>query len=113
MANKTNPATVTLKIIVKLAENAQLTQKEIYAVGNVAKLGAWDLDKAISLKYIKSLGGYSVSRKFNVGTEIEFKLLNAKSWNNVEKGMFNEEIKNHNVIVNEDTTIVIDVYHWN
>lgn len=113
MATKTNVETATLKIVVKLAENAQLDQKEIYAVGNVAKFGEWDLDKAVTLKYVKSLGGYSVSRKLNVGTEVEFKLLNAKSWNNVEKGMFTEEIKNHNVTVNEDTTLVIDVYHWN
>ena len=104
---------VTLKIIVKLADNAKLDQNEIYAVGNIAKFGEWDLEKAVTLKYVKSVGGYSVSRKVAVGTNVEFKLLNAKSWNNVEKGIFTEEIKNHTVTVNEDTTLVIDVYHWN
>ena len=44
---------------------------------------------------------------------VKFKLLNSKSWNNVEKGIFTEEIKNHNVVVNENTTVDIDVYHWN
>lgn len=108
-----NTNTATLKIIVKLGENAQLNQDEIFAIGNVDKLGNWEVENAVSLKYTKSLGGYSLRRTFNIGTEVEFKLLNAKSWNNVEKGIFTEEIKNHTVTVNEDTTLVIDVYHWN
>ena len=113
MACKTNTTGATLKIVVRLADDAKLDQNEIYLVGNVNKFGSWDLEKAVTLKYVKSLGAYSVSRKFDLGTEVEFKLLNSKSWNNVEKGIFTEEIKNHNVTVNEDTTVVIDVYHWN
>ena len=114
MANtKVNNA--TLKIVVKLADNAQLNQNEIYAVGNIAKLGNWDVENAVTLKYVKSLFyiAYAVRRSIPVGTNVEFKLLNAKSWNNVEKGIFTEEIRNHNVTVNEKTTVVIDVYHWN
>lgn len=110
MANTNN---VTLKIVVKLGDNAQLNQNEIYAVGNIEKLGNWDVENAITLKYVKSLNAYTVRRSIPVGTNVEFKLLNSKSWNNVEKGIFTEEIKNHNVVVNEDTTVVIDVYHWN
>ena len=112
MAN-TNVNNATLKIVVRLAENAQLNQNEIYAVGNIAKLGHWDVENAVTLKYVKSLNAYSVRRTIPVGTTVEFKLLNSKSWNNVEKGIFTEEIRNHNVTVNEDTTVVIDVYHWN
>ena len=104
MANTNN---VTLKIVVKLGDNAQLNQNEIYAVGN------WDVENAVTLKYVKSLNAYTLRRSIPVGTNVEFKLLNSKSWNNVEKGIFTEEIKNHNVVVNEDTTVVIDVYHWN
>ena len=56
MAN-TNVNNATLKIVVRLAENAQLNQNEIYAVGNIAKLGNWDVENAVTLKYVKSLNG--------------------------------------------------------
>ena len=111
--SNSNVETAMLKIVVKLADNAKLDQNELYVVGNHDKLGNWDVEKAIKLRYVKSQNAYSAFRRFPLGTNVEFKVLNAKSWNNVEKGIFTEEIRNHNITFNEKTLVVIDVYHWN
>ena len=103
--------TYTLSINVKPVGGAAFAE-EIYVVGNIQKLGEWEPKKA---KALKTADGdkYTVNvTGLSMGTEVEFKVLCAKSWDKVEKGANFEEIQNHVVTVNGKTVVDVEVYNW-
>lgn len=73
--------------------------KELYLVGSDFKLGAWDETKALKLEFVPEKNVFYASKMFPVGTTVEYKILAGKSWDNVEKGYYGEEIANRCFIV--------------
>ena len=79
-------AKVTVKFVVKA------NTKKAYIVGNQANLGAWDPSKAVALTLED--GVFTASKQFEANDFVEFKVLAAKTFDAVEKGVNGEEIAN-------------------
>ena len=101
-----------VKIIVDI--KAFYKPETIYLVGDIAKLGNWNLKKAVAVK--KNEKGEYVRLFKDVNVEgFEFKILHSPDWCSVEKGIFAEEIENHYVAVSttqKTTNVTITVYNW-
>lgn len=95
-------AQVTVTIRVKA--NAE----KIYIVGSTKNLGEWNPKSAVELK------DGAVSKKFDEGTKVEYKVLSAKTWDAVEKGINGEELENHSFVASKDVkNIEIVVENFN
>lgn len=68
--------------------------EEVYLVGNTKNLGAWDTLKASKMKKVGE-NTFVLRKRFELCTEVEYKVVAAKTWENVEKGIFTEEVENH------------------
>lgn len=83
--------------------------KDVYIVGSIPSLGAWNPAKAVKLDYNEETGFFTLSKLLPVGELIEFKVLASKSWDNVEKGWYQEEVENHIFTPSKGLVIVIEV----
>lgn len=86
--------------------------KEVYVCGSTKALGAWDPKHAIKLEQI-SATTFSVSKLMATGEVVEFKVLSGKSWDNVEKGSYGEEIQNHLLTPSKGLVEVVVVSKFN
>ena len=64
-------------------------------VGNTKNLGFWDVKKSTKMKRLED-GTFKAMKRFFINDKIEYKVIANKSWDNVEKGIFAEDIQNHN-----------------
>lgn len=103
MAEKTVKQ-VTVKFVVE-----SKVAGDLYIVGSTKNLGAWVVSKAAALK---ADGMYTVSKKFNEGEEVEFKVVKDKTFDQVELGMFNEEIVNHSFVASKGLVVELVVYNF-
>ena len=94
-------ANVTVKI--KVASSA----KKTYVVGSTKNLGEWDPKKAVEV-----VDGV-VSKQFPAGDVVEFKVLSAKNWANVEKGANGEEVANHSFVANKGLVVEVAIDKFN
>lgn len=86
----TKAAAAQVTVTIKVEANAE----KVFVVGNTANLGAWDAKKAVELKAVEA-GKFEVSKKFDADAVVEFKVLAAKNWDAVEKGIWGEDLANH------------------
>ncbi|MCR5350607.1 MAG: hypothetical protein K6E20_06425 [Acholeplasmatales bacterium] len=93
-------AQVTVKFNVKA--NCQ----KAYICGSTSNLGAWDAKKAVEVK------DGSVSKKFEEGTVVEFKVLAGKCWCKVEKGLNGEELANHSFVATKGQVVEVEVSNF-
>lgn len=91
----------------KLRYCAQYKADELYIVTNYAN---WDLSKAIKMKKISDNEFVGVDF-YPKGTKLEFKICREKNWENVEKGIWKEEIVNHHYLIVDDDLEVEDLIH--
>lgn len=101
---------VDIDLQVYLGENARWADK-IYVVGNVQELGGWNIVKAKPLR--EANGKYVFHFNVEPNTNVEFKVCKGKSWNEVEKGIFGEEICNHSIFATSNQNYNLEVYNWN
>ena len=80
-----------VKFFVKTNENVE----DIYLVGNTKNFGFWDTKKATKMKKLED-GTFKALKRFLINEKVEYKVVINKNWNNVEKGIFNEDVQNHN-----------------
>ena len=106
-AKTDNTCAVTFTAVLNRADLAD----KLYICGNDAKLGGWNAEKAVALTK-KGEGTFSKSIKLEKGSKIEFKILKAKCWDSVEKGMFGEEIVNHTVVADDKAEKQVVVYNF-
>lgn len=98
---------VCVKFVVKTNSS-----NKVLIVGNVPQLGSWDPAKAVELKN-EGDGVFTISKKMATGQLVEFKILCDKSWDKVEKGAYNEEIKNHILTPSDGLVVELDVARFN
>lgn len=84
----------------------------IYICGNIPQLGSWDAKKAVALKKNEN-GSYSVTKMLPENQMIEFKFLEKKDWATVEKGWYDEEIKNHILFLPTEEPQIFEVAKFN
>ncbi len=98
---------VCVKFVIKT--NAS---NKVLIVGNIPALGGWDPSKAVELKN-EGDSTFTVSKKMATGQMVEFKVLCDKSWEKVEKGAYNEEIKNHIITPYDGLVVELEVARFN
>lgn len=120
MATKTTKTTKTEKVAVAKAsvkfevevmDYLPKDMEEIYVVGNSTKLGAWNPAKAYALKK-NAKGLYTGTKSFELGENLEFKIIRTKDWNHVQLGTICEEVENIKVTALEKTVTKAVVYNW-
>lgn len=97
---------------VKFLIDANSDTEELYLVGNVKQLGAWDLSKAVKLTLCHECGKYTVTKMLPAGEVVEFKVVKTQDWNSVEKGIWCEDIQNHSFIVEKGLKVEIVCHHF-
>ncbi|MDE6661243.1 MAG: hypothetical protein K2J93_05430, partial [Anaeroplasmataceae bacterium] len=85
---------------------AQGKANKLYIVTNQT---GWNVDKAIPM--LRNIdGSFSAVAEFPKGTHLEFKICKNANWNDVEKGIWKEEIVNHYYYLDHDM-VVEDLIH--
>ena len=72
----------------------------------------WDLTQAVKMKKHPD-GTFTASMSFPKNTLLEFKICRSQNWSDVEKGIWKEEIVNHNyVVVDKDLEVEDLIYNF-
>lgn len=98
------------KVEFKVSVNAECS--EVYLVGSVLSLGQWNPKKAVKLEYCEACNKYTVSKLLPAGETVEFRLLAAKSWDAVEKGVWGEEVENHVIVPQKGLIVEVEVSNF-
>lgn len=95
--------TFTAKLLYCATNQAQ----ELFIITNYYN---WDLAKAVKMEKIddNTFQGFDF---YPEGTKLEFKICRATNWENVEKGIWKEEIVNHHYIIVDNDLEVEDLIH--
>jgi hypothetical protein len=85
---------------------------KIYMCGNLPSLGDWNPKFAVELKR-NDKGLYQVTKMLPENQIIEFKFMEEKDWETVEKGEYDEEVKNHILVLPTDEETIYYVAKFN
>lgn len=85
---------------------------KLFIVGSTNNLGAWDAKKAVELEYCEKCGAFYTDKMLPAGEVVEFKVLTAKDWANVEKGAYGEEVANHSFVAAKGLEVVVEVNNF-
>ena len=96
------------KVVIKVVAPAE----ELYLVGSTKNLGAWDAAKAIKLEFCAECNAYHTTKMLPAGEVVEFKVLSAKDWANVEKGVYGEEVANHSFVAEKGLVVEVSVSNF-
>lgn len=99
--------------------NVNFTAKLLYEATNQAEdlfiitsYSNWDLQQAVKM-HKNADSSFTASMTFPKNTLLEFKICRSQNWNDVEKGIWKEEIVNHNyVIVDKDLEVEDLIYNF-
>ncbi|MGN1295635.1 MAG: CBM20 domain-containing protein [Bacilli bacterium] len=80
---------------------------DLYILNNVDN---WDFAKAVKMTKVDD-NTFTAFNFFKDGTKLEFKICRKQDWENVEKGIWKEEIVNHHYLVVNNDLEVEDLIH--
>lgn len=92
---------VVVKFCAKTLYAAEDQAEQLFIITNT---NDWKVEKGIPMKKAKD-GSFTATAEFPKHTHLEFKICKAKSWNDVEKGIWKEELINHYYYLEEDIEI--------
>ena len=95
MATKTTTKAATAQVTVTIKVAADV--EKVYVVGNTVALKATEAGK------------FEVAKKFDANSTVEFKVLSAKDWEAVEKGMWGEDLANHAFTASKGLVVEVGV----
>lgn len=98
----------TCKVTIKVTANVE----KLFIVGSTKNLGAWDAKKAVELELCAECGAFVTTKQFDVDSVVEFKVLAAKDWAAVEKGMWGEELENHTFTAAKGEVVEVGVSNF-
>lgn len=101
------------KVRVKICVAPKTNCEELYIVGSTSSLGYWDVKKATKLKYCEECRKFVVSKVLPVDETVEYKFITAKNWNNVEKGIWKEEISNRTLVPVKGLKLDLTIENFN
>lgn len=93
------------KVMIKVNANVE----ELYLVGS---FNDWDVKKADKLTKCAECGAFVANKMVEAGSTVEFKVLTAKDWANVEKGANGEEVQNHSFVAAKGLTVEVTVNNF-
>ena len=112
--NKTKNTTkpVAKCCFVNITVNTKNPIEEVYLIGNTKNLGAWETKKAVKMNKIND-NTFTLRKRFYLNTEVEYKVVASKTWGNVEKGIFAEDVENHHFVAEKGHFEDIFVHSFN
>lgn len=101
--------TYNVNFTAKLLYEATNAAEELYIITSHSN---WDLKQAVKMKKHAD-GTFTASMSFPKNTLLEFKICRSQNWTDVEKGIWKEEIVNHNyVVVDKDLEVEDLIYNF-
>ena len=101
--------TFTVNFTAKLLYEATNAAEELYIITSYTE---WDVNQAVKMEKHPD-GSFTASMTFPKNTILEFKICKSKNWSDVEKGIWKEEIVNHNyVVVDKDLDVEDLIYNF-
>ena len=98
--------TYNVHLVCKLMYRAKNNASDLYIITNTNN---WDFNKAYKMTKV-SENEFVLDVRFDAGTNLEFKVSKSLDFTGVEKGIWNEEVKNHKYVVDKDL-VVEDLIH--
>ena len=95
------------KVRVRISVAPKVACDNLYIVGSTHNLGEWDPNRATQLKYNEERNCYVCTKFLPVDEVVEYKFITMKDWMGVEKGIWNEEISNRQVVATKG--LVLDL----
>lgn len=96
-------------IVARLAYEAKGAANQLYVITNY---NHWNFNEAVMMKKNPD-DTFEVTLFFPKGTNLEFKICRSSNWENVEKGIWKEEIVNHQyVVVDKDLEVEDVIYNF-
>ena len=80
---------------------------QLYLCGEPHNAGNWDAALAKPMKWTDK--GWRAIKILPVGEVFEFKILRSRSWQDVEKGIWGEEIANHAIVAQKGLVVEMDI----
>ena len=101
--------TYNVNFTAKLLYEATNAAEELYIITSHSN---WDLKQAVKMKKHAD-GTFTASMSYPKNTLLEFKICRSQNWTDVEKGIWKEEIVNHNyVVVDKDLEVEDLIYNF-
>ena len=101
------------RVRVKICVAPKTNCEELYIVGSTSSLGYWDVKKATKLTYCEECQKFVVTKFLPAEEVVEFKFITAKDWNNVEKGIWREEISNRTIVPTKGLKLELTIETFN
>mgnify|MGYP003322989986 CR=1 FL=1 len=86
------------RVRVKFSVTPKVACDNLYIVGSTHNLGEWDPKRATQLRYDEEAKCYVCTKFLPIDEVVEYKFITIKDWFGVEKGIWNEEISNREVV---------------
>ena len=86
------------KVRVRFSVQPKTPCDNLYIVGSTSNLGYWEPSKATQLRFNEETNSYVCTKFLPVEEVVEYKFITMKDWMGVEKGIWNEEISNREVV---------------
>ena len=101
--------TYNVNFTAKLLYEATNAAEELYIITSFTD---WDVTQAVKMKKHAD-GTFTASMSFPKNTLLEFKICRSQNWSDVEKGIWKEEIVNHNyIVVDKDLEVEDLIYNF-
>lgn len=97
---------------IKFSVTTKNATEEVYLVGNTNSLGAWDVKNAVKMTKVND-NTFTLTKRFNVNENVEYKVVATTNWENVEKGIFTEDVENHHFVAEKGHFEDIYVHSFN
>lgn len=101
------PLTYRVNFKAKLLYDAANKAEKLYIITNYDN---WSTSKAIEMNKDDN-GVFTKTVEYPSDTKLEFKICRSSDWKDVEKGIWKEEIKNHNYVVVDHDIEIEDLIH--
>ena len=101
------------KVRVSFSVKPKTPCEKLFIVGSSSSLGFWDPKKATELRYNLETESFECIKYLPLGDVVEFKFTTSRDWLGVEKGIWNEEISNREIIPSKGLVLNLTIETFN
>lgn len=95
------------KCRVKFVVSTPHPVRRLYICGNTDNLGAWEVKNAKEMH--KNGSSFELTKMFNEGEEVSFKVLEKMNWERVEIGYWYEDVSNHTFTAQKGLVVTLTI----
>ena len=97
------------RVRVKFSVTPKTSCDNLFIIGSTHNLGEWDPSKATQLRFNEETNSYVCTKFLPVDEVVEYKFITKKDWFGVEKGIWNEEISNRQVVATKGLALELTI----